>query len=176
MRTMQRDNLIVAGVVLAGLTATALAVYRPQSRQMAQVQQEITAEKLALEAGAQKVAHLPELLREVQRMKRLYKDFDRRLPHSKELGAFLKEISGILSERDLAGAEIKPGVPRPGALFQTFPIGMTFRGRYLALADFLERMHGMERFTRVRALNVRDPGDGEPLAVQLQLNIYFTEE
>jgi Tfp pilus assembly protein PilO len=131
--------------------------------------------RIALEADGQKAFVVPELLRQVEVMKGKYKDFDRRLPKRQELGGFLREISEGLSQENLTNQTIEPGRPAQEDLFFTLPIVMKFRGSYLSLARFLERIDAFERLTRVQKLDIMPGGEGGALDITVQMNIYFTE-
>ena len=108
-------------------------------------------------------------------MKLQYKDFGRRLPKRRELGGFLREISGHLNQGDLSNQLIEPGNPSREELFHTLPIIMRFKGSYLSLAGFLQRIDKMERLTRVQTLKITREKQGDSLDIELQMNIYFTE-
>ena len=175
MQPLMRDSLIVLGIVSGVVLAAVLAIYMPQNKKLEGIQGEITAEASNLELEGQKAAVVPEMIKQISMMRTRYKDFDRRLPKRKELGGFLREISENLSNEKLSNQLIEPGSPTQQELFYTLPIIMRFRGSYLSLANFLEKIDRMERLTRVQKLQVvSDPKD-QMLDVTLQLNIYFTE-
>jgi len=167
--------MLALTVALVG--AAMLFVYRPQGRRLQQLREQITTEKLAMEADSHKAAVVPDMLRSVMAMKRRYKDFDRRLPKSKELGGFLQEITAITTASDLKGGRMDTGNPVSGELYNTMPIKMSFEGSYLALAGFLEKISKMQRLTRVQKLLIRTPrGElGDDLEIELLMNIYFTK-
>jgi Tfp pilus assembly protein PilO len=177
MARMTRDCWIVLGLVGVLVGGTVALVFLPQGRQLDELRTQIAARKTALESDAQKVAIVPEMLRQVQEMKQRYRDFDRKLPKRKELGGFLREISGNLSEERLASQLIEPGNPSREELFNTLPIGMKFHGSYLSLASFLKRLDEMQRLSRVEKLkiscNAKD--DSAALDIEVLLDIYFTE-
>jgi len=171
-----RQSWVMVAVAVALVTAAVVGVYRPQNRKLHDLRTQITTQKLALESDAKRAAVVPEMLRKVQEMKGRYKDFDRRLPRSKELGGFLQEITQIQSGSHLSEARMETGNPASEELFNTMPIRMRFRGSYLALAEFLKNIEGMERITRVQKLAILSPKDGgDVLEIELMMNIYFTK-
>lgn len=175
MQPITRDSLIVLGVVAAIVLGAVFLVYTPQNKKMQAIEGEIAAEAASLEADGLKAAVVPEMLKQIETMRVRYKDFDRRLPKRKELGGFLREISENLSSESLGNQLIEPGSPTQQELFYTLPIIVRFRGPYLSLARFLEKIDRMERLTCVQKMSVvNDPKD-QVLDVTMQLNIYFTE-
>ena len=170
-----KDGLIVLGIVLLLVTVAVLFVYRPQSRELDSLKEQIKAAEAELDVQSNKAIVVPEVARRVDRMKARYKDFDRRLPRRQELGGFLREISANLGEGSLSDQLIEPGSPKREEFFHTLPIIMKFRGSYLATAQFLKRIGGMERLTRIQKLKIESGSNEEDLSIELQLNIYFTE-
>ena len=181
MTQKTRDNLIVVGVLTVAVGLATVLVYLPQRRQLQEIKGRIAQEECRIVEDAGRAAGVPDLVRQVQGMKKRYTNFDRRLPKRKELGGFLREISGNLSEEKLSNQLIEPGTPQRAQLFQTMPIVLRFQGSYLSLASFLKRLDHMERLTQVEKLAVQQKGEslaegpGESLDIEVQMNIYFTE-
>jgi len=174
---MNRENWIVLGLMVAVLFGSYRMIYRPQCLQLNRLRDELAAKKSVLETDMEKAAVIPQMIKQVQEMKTTYKDFDCRLPRSKELGGFLREISSIQEQSNLSGATMNTQNPVSGDLYNTMPITMRLKGKYLALAEFLKRMDTMARLTRVQRLMIQkakstDKGD---LDIELLMNIYFTK-
>ena len=170
-----KDSWIMLGA-LVGITAAAVVfLYVPQGEKLDELRAAMTVQELELSGDAARAAVVPTLLSRVESMKLRYKDFDRRLPKRKELGGFLRDISGRLKQGDLSNQLIEPGNPSREELFHTLPIIMRFKGAYLSLAAFLQRINQMERVTRVHTLKIKRAEDGDDLDIELQMNIYFTE-
>jgi len=175
MRGMAREGIIMCGVVAAMALAGFVLGYLPSARKLDRIREDTVTVKTSLESDGGKAAIVPDLLRQVEAMKGKYKDFDRRLPRRQELGGFLREISGNLDQENLANQTIEPGKPLQEDLFFTLPIVMKFRGSYLSLARFLERIDRFERLTRVGRLAILPGGADGILDITVQMNIYFTE-
>jgi Tfp pilus assembly protein PilO len=174
--SISRDNLIVLAL-LAGLTGGyGLVVYRGQSVALADARRRAAECRRQWQSDTEKAAPVAELAREVVAMKRRYdQGWRRRLPPRQELAGFLREIAGHLSEAKLVNRMIQPGRPTRGTLYHCLPITMKFEGSFLELAGFLERVDQMTRLTRVEQLSIAPKGEGDLLAIELGMNIYFTE-
>ena len=182
-----KDCVAALVLLVAGVVAAVLFVYVPQDKELNKLQAKIVTRKRDIEEQTARASVVPKLLRETQAMKAQYKNFDRRLPQQKELGGFLREISGHLSNEGFSNQVIEPGRPMRETLFNTLPIIMKFRGSYLDLGKFLDQINKMERLTRVQRLTIngRLPGEvsdvvgknkqaaNAELDIELQLNIYF---
>jgi Tfp pilus assembly protein PilO len=175
MLKIGRENLIMVSVLAAFVLGGLLIGYLPSARKLDRIAQENVTIRTALEVDGEQAAGVPGLMRQVEEMKSKYKDFDRRLPRRQELGGFLREISENLAEENLTNQTIEPGKPLQEDLFFTLPIVMKFRGTYMSLARFLERIDGFERLTRIGRLAIAPGPSGGLLDITVQMNIYFTE-
>jgi len=172
-----RDSWIVLGILAAMTSTYTLVVYRSQSSLLTRVRTRASEQKRRLEADAVKTSRVPLMVREVDAMKRRYnKDWDRRLPQRKELAGFLRELSSNLAQEKLVNQMIAPGHPTRGPLYNVLPITMKFEGSFLALAGFLQRVDNMTRLTRIEQLKIDPRSDSDDLAIELGMNIYFTEQ
>jgi len=175
MGKLTRESWLIMAAAIAIVAAAVVFVYRPQGRKLEELRTKIASMEASLQADSEKASVVPELLRQIEAMKRRYKDFDRKLPKTKELGGFLGEITSNLSEEQLSEPTIEPRSPATEELYHTLPIIMRCRGSYLAVASFLKRINGMQRLTRVHTLRVHKLPAEEPLRIEMQLNIYYTE-
>ena len=183
-----KDIAVALVLLVVSIAGAMLFVYVPQDKELDKLQTQIISRKRDIAKQTERASVVPKLLRETQAMKAQYKNFDRRLPQQKELGGFLREISGHLSREQFSNQVIEPSSPKREPLFNTLPIIMKFKGSYLSLGTFLDQINKMERLTRVQRLtiNASMPGEGDAgggkkddehlvnnLDVELQLNIYF---
>ena len=170
-----RDTWMMLGVVAAILIAAMVLVFMPQQRELKRLKTDWTTQEQKLSADSQQASVVPQLMQEVEAMRRRYKDFDRRLPQRQELGGFLRDISSNLAGENLSNQLIEPGSPNRSELFHTLPIVLKFQGTYLEMARFLKRLDEMERLTRVEKLRLLHQPGTDLLEAELQINIYFTE-
>lgn len=175
MQGIQRDSIIVGAVAAAVALAGVAMVYLPNTAKLRRIEEQVLSVKTALEQDGEKAAVVPELTRQVQAMKSKFQDFDRRLPRRQELGGFLRQVSEALAVENVSNQTIEPGKPAPEDLFYTQPIVMRFRGTYLSLARFLERIDRFDRVTRVQKLSISSNPGETLLDITVQMNIYFTE-
>ena len=170
-----KDSWVVVGILVVLVTVAAVFLYRSQEKELDLLKTRLKAAKSLLEVQSQKASIVPDLTRQIGAMKKQYKDFDRRLPQSKEIGEFLRELSAHLGEEKLSDESFNPGSPQRRELFQTQPITMKFKGAYLSTVDFLRRIDRMKRLTRVQKLKIKRISGQKDLDIEVQLNIYFTE-
>jgi len=185
----QRDSLIMIGILIT-ITITYVAViYRAQSATLEKIRKRSAEVERQLKIDALQASRLPPMIHEIDCMNKRYdKSWDRRLPKREELAGFLREIASGLSKEKLFNQYIQPGNPTRKPLYNCLPITMKFEGKFLALAGFLKRVDEMTRLTRIERLSIKpiqnnrleradtDTGESPPLAIELGMNIYFTEQ
>ncbi|HUU60289.1 MAG TPA: type 4a pilus biogenesis protein PilO [Phycisphaerae bacterium] len=170
-----KETLVMIAI-LAGLAGCAVGfLYLPQKRQLTQIRTDIAAQKAHLEMEGAKANVVPTMVRQVEEMKARYRDFDQKLPKSRELFGFLKQIGQNLAEANLSSQSIEPGTPIREELFHTLPIIMKFCGRYSELTRFLSDIDKMERLSRVQKLQIQSNRKDSNLGIVVHMNIYFTE-
>lgn len=176
MIRLNKDNYVMMGILVVIVIVAIIAVYMPQGSKLKDLRTSITTRKRAMESEARKASVVPALLREVDALKSRYKNFDRRLPKSKELAGFLRDISSELaSEPNIVSESYTTASPTREDLFHKLPIKMRLKGSYISLANFMNRIANMERLTRVEKLFIKASPDDGDLDIDMQLNIYFTE-
>ena len=174
---LPRDSLIVLGILVVISATYLLVVYRSQAKCLGGLRTQSAERKRQLDADAARASRVPPMLREVESMKQRYnKDWDRRLPRRIELSGFLREISANLAEEKLLNQMTAPGDPSRGPLYNVLPITMKFEGDFLALAGFLKRVDAMTRLTRIEQLKIQPNPGSKNLAIEVGMNIYFTEQ
>ncbi len=172
---LRSDNWIAIAVTAGIVVMAIFVVYQPQGDKLEALQAEIASRQNTLEDDSVKASVVPDMVRQIEAMKKRYTGFNRRMPKRKELAGFLQEISSILASEELANQLTVPGDPRQEELFHTLPIIMEFQGSYLSLASLLQRIEKMERLARIQRLSVTQETGEESLDIEVQLNIYFTE-
>ena len=104
--------------------------------------------------------------------------FDKKLPKSPELHAFINNITEVSNQAGLRNKwTVEPGVPIRSDLYAEWPISLEFEGDFKSVFNFLRRAEEMQRLTRVKGLKVRGLNGTKTgqVQVELSMNIYFAE-
>ena len=175
MKLITKDSWIALSLSVGFLLVGLVGWFIPQNNQLQDIRSQIAAQEVQLASDIHQSSVIPSIIQQIERMKQRYKGFDKRMPKSKELAGFLKEISGILASQQISNQIIEPGNPTREQLYHTLPIIMKFEGNYLSLARLLERIDQMQRLTRVNKLSISESDEENKLNIELHMNIYFTE-
>ncbi len=174
--TKNQNRLIFAAILIVVVGLYVARVHSPQARRLAAVREKIARRDIECQENAAKADAIPVMVCEVDRLKKEFKDFDRRLPKQKELAEFLREISNTGESHRLANQVIRPGNPSIGPLYNRMPIIMDFSCTFPDLVGFLQKMNEMTRLTRVERIRMSPVAShSENLDIRMQVNIYFTK-
>ena len=170
----------VLGVTLAVMVVGFYAAaYRPNKEKLDGLDMQIAAKRRDLTSNRSRVQILPDVLLAVNEMRTRLERFDKKLPKSPELHAFINGITEVSSQAGLRSKwTVEPGVPVRSELYAEWPISLKFEGDFRSVFNFLRRAEEMQRLTRVKGLKVNGmSAAGKPgqVRVELSMNIYFTE-
>jgi Tfp pilus assembly protein PilO len=162
-------------VMVVGFYALA---YRPNKEKLDTLDQHIATKRRDLSSNRTRVQILPDVLLAVNEMRSRLERFDKKLPKSPELHAFINNITEVSNQAGLRNKwTVEPGVPVRSDLYAEWPISLKFEGDFKNVFNFLRRAEEMQRLTRVKGLKVRglDGTKSGQVQVELSMNIYFAE-
>ncbi len=172
-----RSTCIMGAIVIGASLLFALAVYLPQSHRLDDLRGQVASAEQALTKDDARTACIPGMAKDVEDLKRCFKDFDGRLPRKKELAGFLKEISSVAASEQLDSQVIQPGDPRREELYNCLPIVIRFQSDFAGVVRFLDKLESMTRLTHTGYLNMKPVAEGEEVIdVDMQVNIYYFSE
>jgi Tfp pilus assembly protein PilO len=175
MQKIPKDIPIVVAIAVALTAGVAVGVHGRFAEKIESTRTELARQRLELDKSRAEARIVPRMAEQVRQLRGRYSDFDRKLPKKRELFGFLRQIGEKMEQVELVSESIEPGDPRQQEYFHTLPIIIRCRGSYARLVRFLAEMTHGERLTRVsRLMTAVEPESGE-LAIELHMNIYFTE-
>lgn len=169
----------VLGIALAVMVVGFCAiVYRPNKQKLDDLNMQIAVKHRDLVNNRTRVQILPDVVLEVNKTRNRLERFDKKLPKTPELHAFINNITDVSDQAGLRNKwTVKPGVPVHSDLYTEWPIALEFEGDFNNVFNFLRRAEEMQRLTRVKSLKVHGMGAGKTgqVRVELSMNIYFAQ-
>jgi Tfp pilus assembly protein PilO len=166
---------IALAVMVVGFYAM---VYRPNKQRLDDLTMETDTKRRDLTSNRTRIQILPDVLLAVNEMRNRLERFDKKLPKSPELHAFINSITEVSNQAGTRNKwTVEPGVPVRSELYAEWPISLKFEGDFVSVFSFLRRAEEMQRLTRVKGLKVHgiDAGKSGQVTVELSMNIYFAE-
>jgi type IV pilus assembly protein PilO len=175
MQKYAKMQYAIAGTLLLGLAAHFVFVYRPQSTQLADLNQQITQRRAELDSDRSQTNRLPRVASELEQLKARLANF-KQLPAGVELGEFTNDIHAISLRTGLPEPTVVPGPARSDRLFSEQPIELSLQGNFSKVFNFIRQIEDMPRLTHVRDVSIKSVGDAGEVEATLSVIIYYGEE
>jgi Tfp pilus assembly protein PilO len=167
-----RAQWSLATAIVLTLAAFYGLAYRPQSRHLAALRQQITASQLELDANQTQTSILPRVQRDVANLRARLARY-KALPRQKELGPYIMDIAQLGQQASLKQWDWKPGDTSRNERCNEIPLRITFEGDFVNVYSFLKHAEDLQRLARVRSLNLKSKDRQGQVKAQLVMNIYF---
>jgi Tfp pilus assembly protein PilO len=164
-----------AGVLLTVLCATASysTLHAPLFESTAETTARIDELKLAVEnapfireqhgKASQKLHDITSRIAEVQR----------RVPRDADAGQFLKEVTRLAGEENLAIKNFRPEQPENRDGYAQLQVTLTAAGSYASICTFVDRLAKLERLSKIKDLTVTAADGSTDYPMTATLVIYF---
>lgn len=179
--------LIIAGFILVLIFGSCCFIFKPQMRRSRDYcSRSDSVEKKIFKAKA-KIARNPQLLTEIEEIKKTLVRYETKLPREKDIPVLLEELTEIaelaaiefVSIRPQRASSIKELAGKEGeGVYLRLPIRIEMRCSFHDLERFLFRLEKSKRFVKVIELKITGGGSKENLRqiVNLIIEVYMYKE
>src|SRR3954471_7515438 len=178
MRWCVRAQLTLGGLLLAMGVCFYFLGYRPTTRKMHSLDNEIHDIQQELANNSVKSQILPEVAKQVKEL-RLRLDGAKKLPKDMDVAGFINDVTRISQSTQLRKPKYDPEVPKRLELFSVYPIRLQLQGNFANVFAFIRETEALPRLSRIRSINIKtDNGAKEPGAVivNLGMDLYFSPD
>jgi len=162
--------------VIAGLFVCDFVVcaYLPLQQRLTSLKQAKTEQRRVIEMAAgqrEELAGLRVRLRETQRM---VEKFEASVPSDSALGAFLQQVTTLMTAQKLSDQVVLPGNEIESGELGCIPIRMSCQGTLANLFGFFGKLHTLDRLIRIESVKIEnDPGFSGRLTMQTEAYIFY---
>jgi Tfp pilus assembly protein PilO len=183
--SMLKLNLGVVALVMGLTLGFVLGIVRPGLRELKASQAQITDKQAKVGAQQNQLGNIGNLYASIVQLDEEMRDFRVRLPAERRFGEFLNDLSERLKKCKIDDYAVQPrpalrvdGSKLPATMklaagTTILPVGISFRGSFRQMFDFLEGMESLQRLSRVESIKVvndqQHPGE---VTVELTLHTY----
>ena len=178
IRWCLRAQLTLGGLLLAMGLCFYFLGYRPFTRKMHSLDNEIHDIQQELANNSVKSQILPEVAKQVKEL-RLKLDGAKKLPRDMDVAGFINDVTRISQSTQLRKPQYHPDTPKRGELFSLYPIQLKLQGNFANVFEFIRETESLPRLSRVRSLMIKtdttakDPGT---VTVDLGMDLYFSPD
>ena len=179
--------LIIGGLILVLIFGSYFLIFKPQTTRSRDYRfRSDLVEKKILKAKA-KIARKPQLLAEIEEIKKSLIQYEKKLPREKDIPVLLEELTEIVELGEIEFVSIRPkrassieklaGKGGEG-VYLRLPIEIQMRCSFHDLERFLFLLEKTKRFVKVIELKIAGGGSKENLrqTVNLIIEVYMYQE
>ncbi len=173
-----KDWAAVGAILAATILLMAVFVFfihAEQEQALAALVEERRTVEADLAIAEETRANIEALEEETEMAQALVDEFERRLPHRREIPQLLEEFEGLAQE---VGLDIEM-TPRPRIVDmdkETIPYAITAYGDFHQIASFINRLERFERYLKVSELSISEQRQGVASATFTLSTYRFLEE
>ena len=168
------EQMVSVGTALGLVCLFILLVHLPQRHQLYDIKGQIKDQEEQLSQAKLKTSALLPLSHQVETLRLAVAKFNKRLPARSESEDCLKQVMATLESEKLISEEIRPESPASMPSYSEEPVTIRFRGTFLSICSFLNKLEKITHLTRVKELRLERNRKGEPqIRATMILNIYY---
>jgi len=156
LRKQQMWVYIIAGLFVCDFVACG---YIPSRQRLLALERVWTQQRKTIAMAAAQSAELPGLQRRLRDMKKAVAGFDLRVPADRASGAFLQQITGIMTDCRLAEQVVLPGKEVKTDDLSCVPIHVACKGTLTDVFRFFTRLQSLDRLVRVEKVAMDNDTD-----------------
>ena len=164
-RKQQMWVYVIAGLFVCDFV---LCGYLPSHDRLASLGRARAQQRQTIQMAAAQSAELPGLERRLRGMETAVEGYDLRVPADRALGAFLQQISGVMTDCRLTEQIVLPGKEVKTDDLNCVPIHVACRGTLTDIFGFFKKLQTLERLVRIEKVAMENDSD---LTGQLRLQV-----
>lgn len=174
MNLKQRGPLMVGLVGAALIVLLVVGLILPKAGQIGDRNKQLASAESEETALAVQLEQLRALAQNEPEDRRRLEQLITAVPELADLPGMIRLLNGAAADADVDFMSVAPGVPAAanGAEVSTIPTQITVLGRYFAIDEFLRRLEGLPRVSKVTNITV-NPGPGGLPQLQMDLTAEF---
>jgi len=156
LRRQQIWVYVIAGLFVCDFVACG---YIPSRQRLLALERVGTQQRKAIAMAAAQSEELPGLERRLRDMKKAVEGFDLRVPADRASGAFLQQITGIMTDCRLVEQVVLPGKEVKTDDLNCVPIHVACKGTLKDIFRFFARLQSLDRLVRVEKVAMDNDTD-----------------
>ena len=166
----------IAICVVAGAIVFVFVIfwYLPLRHQMKMVKQAKDEQIITIAKGMADAEQLPVLKEQMQKFQAELDDYESKIPHQRDFGAFMGRITDLMNEHYLMEQSIEPGDILEADRFNCMPVSMQCTGRITQFFNFYDRLQDLDRLVRIEQVKLsNDSGYSGQVKMETKAIIYY---
>jgi len=170
----ERQQIVICAAAAIMIVAFVLLRYLPLQKRAKAVNEERTAQMLAIMKASSAGRKLSSLKEEMLQLQRAVERYELQVPAQRALGVFLQEIASLMNEHNLQEQLVQPGKEIEADKLNCIPVNMQCKGKLVQLFEFYKSLQKLDRLARIEEVKLVNDGNfnGE-VSMQTRAVIYY---
>jgi len=178
---MKKNEQIILFVIAAlAILVGYYYLLTPQIAQISLLKKNIIQKKAEIQKAKIMVSKKPQLEREFQTVRKLIKEYKKRMPGEDKIPDFLSSLTNIANEHKVKLMSINPGKLKKSGktcIYTEYPIAIGIKGGYHQIARFVNKLENLERFVKINHISITsDKKDALKHNADIYLSIFIFQE
>ena len=152
----------------------ALFGYLPSHNRIRSLKVAKADQRAVVATATHRAAELPEAQARLEALKEQVADFEANVPPARSLGAFLHQITDIMTEQQLSDQVVAPGNEIKMNGLSCIPVRMTCKGRLKQIFEFYKQLQSLDRLVRIERVTFENDADlTGVVSMQTEAAVYY---
>jgi len=167
-----RRNQILLGTLLSCLAAAYLfAYFLPQTRRIGELKAQLHQARTQKKPVGEFISRLDQLQQRLDGYKKAMTKLDEQLPSTESADRFLLNVYTLMAEQKLRPIQVDPKPVEADGRLTEIPLTLSCEGSFQSVYQFLARLEGMPRISRLSEMSLAGPKDAGKGQVRLNLKL-----
>ncbi len=159
MKKLERQQLVIFGIAMAIVTGFGLFQYYPLAHKADWIRKTSERQQVVSDETDQLIRQMSQLRNQVESLKPLEAEFDKKLPRTRQFAALWQQITDVMNQRGLTEQVVQREVESDDSRFGTVRIRLQCGGTFQQMFDFFRSLQTMDRFIRIESFQLTNETD-----------------
>jgi Tfp pilus assembly protein PilO len=121
-----------------------------------------------------RIEALPELYKEIEKIKEQVGNFDAKIPADRSHGLFLQDLTSVMQKHGLGELVVQPGTETGTLGLSQIPVNIRCKGKLEQIFEFFKSLENFERIIQIEGISLAADNtfDGT-VTMQAKVNIFY---
>ena len=174
MRFLEKQQLIIIFLAAVIFVGFGLLRYYPLAKQKKNIEKTNNEQLFAASEAKAYSMKLPFLRRHIAAVREKTKDYDIKIPQTRQFAELWKQIASVMNRHNLKDQLVQPGTEIQGSRVNRIPLTIECSGSLNEIFDLFESLRDFDRLIRIEDIKlINDKDFAGPIKMTVEANVYY---
>jgi Tfp pilus assembly protein PilO len=159
VKKLERQQVMIFGIAMAIVAGFGLFQYYPMARKADSIRKTIEQQQVVSDETDQLIQQMSRLRNQVESLKPLVTEFERKLPRSRQFASLWQQISDAMNQHRLTDQVVQRDAESDDSRFGSLRIRLQCTGTYQQLFGFFQSLQSLDRFVRIENFQISNDNE-----------------